>query len=189
VNGRHFSVFNVHLKAGTTCERDRERELNENITIQMGEKSIDDGIILGDFNMRDVGHERNLKLEENYADLWKVFHGIPAEERLPEGQEGFTYNLEVNKLAKVISDIVSAIKGTGGYSSRFDRICFRSRSDTALAGDSEEDTRHIVDRFMGAWVVRDIALLGTEPIFVSAKDEVIFPSDHFGILVTLELKC
>ena len=75
---------------------------------------------------RDVVNERNLRLEENYVDLWKEFHGLKTDQPMPEGHKGYTYDLEINTTAKCVSDIVSAIKKTQGYNSRFDRIHLRS---------------------------------------------------------------
>jgi len=87
---------------------------------------------------------------------WKCF--------VKPNEKGFTYDLELNDLAKVVSDTVSNIRNTVGTSSRFDRMYLKSDK----------------------WEVKGIELIGTNPVDTSEKGEKIFVSDHFGLMATFQ---
>lgn len=90
----------------------RRQEIHELIPLISKHKEADT-ILLGDFNFKDVENERNEELDNNFVDVWV---------QLQPSKPGFTYDLELNPMAKSISDVVSSVKGTIGSSSRFDRV-------------------------------------------------------------------
>lgn len=75
-------------------------------------QEADGFLLMGDFNMRDIGNETNERLDKTYTDLWQAVHG-PID---PSRGDAFTFDLRTNSTAKIISDRVSAIKRTTGQS-------------------------------------------------------------------------
>lgn len=168
-----ISVAVVHLKAGTGFAPVRKSQIEQTIDMQEAHQA-DAYLFLGDFNMRDVEKENNERLDANYVDLWQAVHG-PIE---PGHSDGFTFDLARNPTARQISERVTAIKRTTGYSSRFDRIYFRSSAPVTAAYRPPEMNS-------AGWEVTDMKMIGTEPIFSTPDGQSVFPSDHFGLATTL----
>jgi len=165
INGRKLRIGVVHLKAGNYKQFGmfRKKQVIETVSLmKMG--GVDDMIVLGDFNFKDEDNETHKELEDEYTDVWQKLHGRSTDEMQ---RNGFTYNLETNSLAKIISDTVESIRKTPGHSSRFDRVYIKCK-----------------DQY---WKGEDIEIWGNQPIFTSAKGEKIFVSDHFGLEATIQV--
>jgi len=118
INSRKVSIGVLHLKAGKCAEFEhvRKQQISETIPLIL-RPGIDDGFLIGDFNFKDIENETNQELQKNFVDIWEYLHPKDS---------GLTFDLEKNSMAKVISDVVSVVKGTIPSSSRYDRILMNS---------------------------------------------------------------
>eukprot|EP01122_Echinamoeba_exundans_P005966 TRINITY_DN16168_c0_g1_i1.p1 TRINITY_DN16168_c0_g1~~TRINITY_DN16168_c0_g1_i1.p1 ORF type:complete len:396 (-),score=58.28 TRINITY_DN16168_c0_g1_i1:2-1189(-) len=174
VNSREISIGAVHLKAGLASQFGfiRARQVREAIQLQSLYK-FDDGLLVGDFNFRegspqmdDPADQRReevpLLQESGYTDVWVQKHG--------DSERGFTYDLDRNDLARVISERIRLHEKRFPVNNRFDRIMIKSKDGCY-------------------WTCDRIELVGTEDIgHEPSKKYKLFPSDHFGILVTFNSK-
>ncbi|TPG35239.1 endonuclease [Mycobacterium hodleri] len=79
--GSTLTVVAAHLESGKAAARLREHQLGR---IFRSLRRVENGVVLGDFNMRDVENER---ITEPYRDLWPV---------LRPDDDGFTEDTTIN---------------------------------------------------------------------------------------------
>ena len=83
VNGKPLAVCSIHLESGKRRARLRGRQLRR---FYRALRSVDDAIVLGDFNMRDT---ENARITPPYHDVWPT---------LRPGEDGFTEDTAINHM-------------------------------------------------------------------------------------------
>ncbi len=107
IDGLIIPVVTVHLESRLEDTRMRKRQLKK---IFSSIKKEETAIILGDFNFGDESETESGQFPEDVIDIWKL---------LKPGDRGYTWNMELNVLAKRHAY-------PGETSRRLDRILFRS---------------------------------------------------------------
>ncbi|MDT5067898.1 MAG: tyrosyl-DNA phosphodiesterase 2 [Mycobacterium sp.] len=102
INGHPLIVCSVHLESGRAAAGLRARQLNRVFGALRG---VDDAVVLGDFNMRDIENER---IGPPWVDAW------PA---LRPHDDGFTEDTSINLMRLDSKDKHRQV--------RFDRVLFK----------------------------------------------------------------
>ncbi|MGZ6778630.1 MAG: endonuclease/exonuclease/phosphatase family protein [Mycobacterium sp.] len=108
LTGKPTVVCCVHLDSGKSSSWLRGWQLRR---IFNSLKSVDDAVVLGDFNMRDT---ENWRIASPYCDVWRY---------LRPGEDGFTEDTSVNHMRYDMKDKHRHV--------RFDRVLLKSRHWTA----------------------------------------------------------
>lgn len=179
-----FVTFgNVHLESLDNAKT-REAQLDvSNSLLPTGES-----ILVGDFNFcSERNYDASLPLENDclsrtipsYEDLWQ---------KLKPEQHGFTFDSMVNKMIHSYEQarydrIMTSLDKTSLKPTSMDIIGNRKLDMvTAMEIEQEENPSPIIfDSF--STPPRKSACVGTE----SENEEIVFPSDHFGLLAEFTL--
>eukprot|EP01118_Nematostelium_gracile_P015911 TRINITY_DN6472_c0_g1_i1.p1 TRINITY_DN6472_c0_g1~~TRINITY_DN6472_c0_g1_i1.p1 ORF type:complete len:713 (-),score=167.58 TRINITY_DN6472_c0_g1_i1:18-2156(-) len=145
VNGKDVVVPVVHLSSNRSQNANQKRE-NQLYSLFEQINSFENRIIVGDLNFGD-GEEQESIQWGDYQDAWLS---------LCPGQAGYTFDPEVNTLAKLNSST--------GLKRRFDRVIVGSPNI----------------------VPQSIQQIGTTSF--EHDGQVLFPSDHYGILCELNFQ-
>ena len=169
VNGSSIAIGNVHLES-LGNEKLRRKQL---IICEDALKRYSSSILVGDFNFcseRNFHIVPNAPLENDvlqqvlpsYVDVWPSLH-----QSLLHGEQavGYTFDSEVNKMF------------TKNERMRYDRVmarCVQGGGDAAGEGG-------------GLVAPSEIALVGVQALQTAAGEPRVWPSDHFGLLVSFQL--
>lgn len=123
IDAQELHIAGVHLTSDHTVEGNKKRANQLTLLLNYLVSLTGDSIIAGDFNIKDEEHDQDF-LDGGFQDLWKL---------LRPKEEGYTFNPEMNSLAKIMSP----------RKARLDRIFLRSKS--------------------GNWQAQEIEMFATKP--------------------------
>ncbi|MEM6752975.1 MAG: RNA repair domain-containing protein [Cyanobacteria bacterium P01_C01_bin.38] len=147
INGELLQVAVVHLTSSRSQNSAEKRKHQLTTLINHLYKQSGNYLIVGDFNTRNNLQE--VPNISNFIDIWQ---------ELRSDEAGYTFNPQINPLAKLMS--------LEGEAARFDRILLSIEN--------------------GTWVPKDVNLFAREPVDNTQGN--IFPSDHFGIRAVVSRK-
>eukprot|EP01119_Soliformovum_irregulare_P013843 TRINITY_DN3721_c0_g1_i1.p1 TRINITY_DN3721_c0_g1~~TRINITY_DN3721_c0_g1_i1.p1 ORF type:complete len:355 (-),score=90.53 TRINITY_DN3721_c0_g1_i1:43-1107(-) len=166
INNRTFRVGTVHLESYRMDTPYRKEQLIISCE-SIGQAS--DGILMGDYNMRDSFNENHF-VSPNFKDCYRTLY---PEGDTPEGN-GFTFDFQENLM----------LRDTGTMETgRLDRINLKSDDDmwvpvqVEIIGREEIETKDL-DPKMKEFI----------PKVSTGHCAKLWPSDHFGLIATFEWK-
>ena len=168
VKGTTLAVATSHMESFLPDGPVRARQLKSIFAML---RPAAEAVLMGDLNFGDGEQPETGQLDASYLDLWTVLH---------PGKPGFTWNNAENPMARIGAFV-------GEPSRRLDRILLRTKRwrpiSMSIIGNRSAGRRRLkrFDRAMIEMPDRASAVVG-EPMIE------VFPSDHYGLRATLELR-